>query len=279
MTQIASRAISLEHIQSFFKPRPIDAHKGMFGRILIVGGDIGMPGSVRLAGEGALRVGAGLVTVVTRKVHLSAVVSTRPELLCYGIEHEFKRFKRLLQQATIVVLGPGLGQIFWSQRLFKTVLSANLPMVIDADGLNLLARMSTLPKSKPWILTPHPGEAARLLGTSTDMIQNDRLAAVSMLQQRYGGVVVLKGAGTLISAADTDPVHCQAGNPAMASAGMGDVLSGMMGGLLGQGLSPWEAAQAGVVLHAVAGDQVASKRGCRGIVASDILGALATVVF
>ncbi len=269
------RAITFEEVQTFFKPRPADAHKGLFGRVLVVGGDHGMPGAVRLAAEGALRVGAGLVTVLTRPAHITAVVSERPELLCYGPHFSLKTLKRLLAQATVVVLGSGLGQSMWSKRLFYTVLESELPMVIDADGLNWLARTPDLPQSPSWILTPHPGEAARLLGTSNAEVQNNRSAALSALQQRYGGVVVLKGAGTLIGMAGQEPVQCLAGNPAMASAGMGDVLSGMIAGLLGQGLSLLEAAQAGVVLHASAADRVVTKQGSRGLLALDLLPELA----
>jgi NAD(P)H-hydrate epimerase len=267
-------AITFEEVQKFFKPRPIDAHKGLFGRILVVGGDHGMPGAVRLAGEGALRVGAGLVTVLTRPAHITAVVGERPELLCYGTHFSLKILKQLLENTNIVVLGSGLGQSIWSKRLFHKVLESERPMVIDADGLNWLARTSRFPKSPSWILTPHPGEAARMLGTSNADIQKDRYAAVSALQQRYGGVVVLKGAGTLIATASKEPVQCLAGNPAMASPGMGDVLSGMIAGLLGQGLSPWEAAQAGVVLHASAADRVVAKQGSRGLMALDLVSEL-----
>lgn len=275
MSVSTSRLVSLEQVHAFCKPRPVDAHKGMFGRILIVGGDHAMPGAVRLAGEGALRVGAGLVTVVTRPAHVVAVVSGCPELLCYGTDFSLKILKRLLAHATIVVLGSGLGQSAWSKRLFHAVMASDLPKVIDADGLNWLAHMRNLPKNPAWILTPHPGEAARMLGKRVDEIQNHRGNTLLELQRRYGGVIVLKGAGTLLATEDEQPVHCAAGNPSMASPGMGDVLSGMIAGFLGQGLSPWEAAQAGVVLHASAADRVVAKRGARGLLASDLLSELA----
>ena len=268
-------AITLEEVQTFLKPRRIDAHKGLFGRVLVVGGDHGMPGAVRLAGEGALRVGAGLVTVLTRPAHISAVVGERPELLCYGTHFSLKILKQLLANATIVILGSGLGQSIWSRRLFDKVFKSDIPMVIDADGLNWLARTAHLPKSPSWILTPHLGEAARMLGTSNADIQKNRCAAVLALQERYGGVVVLKGAGTLIATAGKEPVQCLVGNPSMASPGMGDVLSGIIAGLLGQGLPPWEAAQAGVVLHASAADRAVAKQGSRGLLALDLLSELA----
>lgn len=277
MTHDASHPLCLEHIYSYLKPRPSNAHKGMFGRVLVIGGDYGMPGAVRLAAESALRVGAGSVTVVTRKAHVSAVMSGRPELLCYGMDLSFKALPSLLKQATVVVLGPGLGQSLWSKRLFQTVLRSALPMVIDADGLNWLARNQHLPNSNSWILTPHPGEAARLLGQTTDTIQANRHAALSALQKKYKSVIVLKGAGTLIGYEEEHPVHCLAGNPAMATAGMGDVLSGMIAGLLAQGLTPWQAAQAGVFLHATAADRSVAKRGSRGLLASDLWNELAVM--
>ncbi|MGV3740497.1 MAG: NAD(P)H-hydrate dehydratase [Gammaproteobacteria bacterium] len=268
------QTIALNDIQTFFKPRPVDAHKGMFGRILVIGGDYGMPGAVRLAGEAALRTGAGLVTVFTRSAHVPVVVTARPELLCYGSTFSLRILKRLLAQATLVVMGSGLGQSLWSKRLFDTVMDSNLPKIIDADGLNWLARSSQTPKTSEWILTPHPGEAARLLGKRIDDIQNNRQAAVLELQNRYGGVIVLKGAGTLIATAGQELVQCTAGNPAMASAGMGDVLCGLIAGLVGQSLSLWEAAQAGVVMHATAADRVVARQGHRGLLASDLFAEL-----
>ena len=244
MLSAQAQAITLEDVQSFLKPRPVDAHKGLFGRVLVVGGDYGMPGAVRIAAEGALRVGAGLVTVLTRSAHIAAVVSERPELLCYGTDVSLKIVSELLAHANFVVLGSGLGQSAWSQRLFDAVFESDLPKVIDADGLNWLARRQNLSPSSNWILTPHPGEAARMLGKQVADIQNNRSAALLALQNRYGGVIVLKGAGTLLMGPDQKLVQCLAGNPAMASAGMGDVLSGLIAGLAGQGLSLWEAAQA-----------------------------------
>ncbi|PJD93317.1 MAG: NAD(P)H-hydrate dehydratase [Legionella sp.] len=275
MAHDASHPLSLEEIYSYLKPRPNDAHKGMFGRVLVIGGDYGMPGAVRLAAESALRVGAGLVTVATRKAHVTAIMSGRPELLCYGMNSSFKLLPQLLQQATVIVLGPGLGQSAWSKRLFQAILNSDRPMVIDADGLNWLARHPHISKSKNWILTPHPGEAARLLGGSIGDVQSDRYAALRALEQRYGGVIVLKGAGTLIGTANQDLRHCLAGNPSMATAGMGDVLSGMIAGLLAQGLTPWEAAQAGVMMHATAGDRAAAQRGSRVLLASDLFDEIA----
>lgn len=270
------RKIALEDVQPYLPARPLDAHKGMFGHVLVIGGDYGMPGATRLAAEGALRIGAGLVTVVTRRLHVPIVMSGRPELLCYGIDDDFDQLTPVLTKASVIVLGCGLGQSAWSKYLYDQVMASDRPVVLDADALNFLAQdnLNTKP-SKSWILTPHPGEAARLLNQTIKTIQSDRLAAVQALQKRYGGVVVLKGSGTLVSSAvDKPPCYCMAGNPAMASAGMGDLLSGIIAGLLGQGLTPWQAAQTGVVLHATAADQVVAQKGARGLVASDLLGQL-----
>jgi len=271
--------LTLELIQSWLLPRPHDAHKGLFGHVLVIGGDHGMPGSVRLAAEGAMRVGAGLVTVATRPAHIMSTVIGCPELLCYGVESVLSELDGLLEKASVVVLGPGLGQSSWSHQLFDKVLSCSLPLLIDADGLNCLARMdSQLVKRSNWILTPHPGEAARLLGITTEQVQSNRPQAVQLLQQRYDGVIILKGANSLIASKELPVMQCTAGNPGMASAGMGDLLSGMIGGLVAQGLSPWQATQAGVMLHATAGDRVALRQGERGLLASDLLGELSALM-
>lgn len=264
------QTLTLKQIQSWLPPRPFDANKGDFGRVLVVGGDHGMPGAVRIAAEGALRIGAGLVTVITRKIHINSTVNGRPELLCYGVETNLSMVDELLSKATVVILGPGLGQSHWSKQLFNKVIESSLPMIIDADALNLLACSQSLLTPKHWILTPHPGEAARLLNISIQQIQADRSKSVQLLQQQYKSVIVLKGSGSLIATNNQAIMHCSAGNPGMASAGMGDLLSGIIGGLIAQGLNLWQAAQAGVILHATAGDNIAAKRGVRGMLASDL---------
>ncbi|MFT3742248.1 MAG: NAD(P)H-hydrate dehydratase [Gammaproteobacteria bacterium] len=251
--------------------RDKQAHKGLFGHVLVLGGNRGLLGAARLAGEAALRVGAGLVSLATRPDHAALIAAIRPELMCHGVENE-EECQALLSRATVVVVGPGLGQDSWVQLIIKCAFDSALPKIVDADALNLLAHSPF--KRQDWILTPHPGEAGRLLGISGTEVQVDRLKALQSLQQTYGGVVVLKGAGTLIQGEDFPPVICEQGNPGMAAGGMGDVLSGVIAGLLAQGLSLQLAAKLGVSLHAWAGDFLAKSVGQRGYLASDLVNLL-----
>lgn len=262
-------------VVSDLPPRSRASHKGCYGHVLVVGGDYGYPGAVRLAAEAAARAGAGLVTVATRPVHIAAVVATRPELICFGLDSptDIRPFLNP-EQVAVVVIGPGLGQSAWGQGLLQQVLTNwSGPMIIDADGLNGLAAFQPEPYPE-WILTPHPGEAGRLLNQATAAVQADRFTAVRQLQRRYGGVAVLKGAGSLVQALDSagEPVTwlCDQGNPGMASGGMGDVLAGLIGGLRAQGLSAVQSACLGVYLHAQAGDIAAREAGERGLLASDL---------
>ena len=250
------------------QPRRADAHKGDFGHVLVVGGEQGMAGAARLAAEAAARCGAGLVSVATRAVHAASLNAGRPELMVHAVERPAD-LQPLLLRASIVVVGPGLGQGDWSRQLLEKVLDSGLPLVVDADALNLLARDPCTRDN--WILTPHPGEAARLLGRSTAEVGADRFAAAGELAVRYQGVAVLKGAGSLIATPDEALRLCDRGNPGMASGGMGDVLSGVLGALLAQGMAPFEAASAGVFLHAQAADLAAAAQGERGLLASDLL--------
>ena len=243
------------------------SHKGNYGHVLIIGGDLGYSGAAILAGEAALRVGAGLVSIATRPEHAGLMNLNRPELMCHGVSSA-KQLSGLLEKASVVVIGPGLGQSEWAAELFMATLAAQKSMIIDADGLNILAGLSIT--HPDWILTPHPGEAARLLKCSTTDIQQDRFAAVLAIQANYGGVAILKGAGTLIASKNQCAVSTT-GNPGMASGGMGDVLSGVIAGLLAQGLSLQDAAQQGVYRHGQAADRAAEKDGERGLLASDLM--------
>lgn len=247
-------------------PRAADAHKGTFGHVLVVGGDQGMGGAVALASEAALRCGAGLVSVATRPAHVTPILARTPEVMAHGVDHRHQ-LAPLLERASVVVLGPGLGRSPWSEALFDAVLQARLPLILDADGLNLLAQRPQ--RRDDWVLTPHPGEAARLLATETAEVTRDRFAAVAALVERYGGCALLKGAGTLVAAADEVSL-APYGNPGMAAGGMGDVLSGVLGALLAQGLTPQRAAQLGVCLHGAAADRAVND-GQQGLCASDLM--------
>jgi ADP-dependent NAD(P)H-hydrate dehydratase / NAD(P)H-hydrate epimerase len=249
------------------------SNKGDFGRVLIVGGGYGMPGAVRLCGESCLRVGAGLVTVATVRDNLAAIASGRPELILHAVE-EAADLDAVLGPANVVAIGPGLGRTPWASGLLNRILACGKPLVIDADALNEIAacKLAVPPGS---ILTPHPGEAARLLNEATAHVQSDRPAALRRLCAKHpGAIVVLKGAGTLIGVSDR-PVFalCERGNPGMAAAGMGDVLTGAIAGILAQCHDPWLAARAGVMAHALAGDDLARERQ-RGILALDLAEAI-----
>ena len=258
--------LNYESLKNCLKLRSRTAHKGHYGHVLIIGGDHGMLGAARMAGEATLRTGAGLVSVATRISHAALISVVRPELMAHGVEN-IAHLHALIEKATVIAIGPGLGRSSWAQTLLSTALEASRPMVIDADALNLLAENPA--RRNDWILTPHPGEAARLLETTASDIQSNRFQAVRNIQRSYGGVCVLKGAGTLIDDG-TDPVGlCDAGNPGMASGGMGDVLTGVIAGLMAQGLTLIDAARLGVCIHALAGDR-AAVAGERGIIASDL---------
>lgn len=252
------------------RPRRRDAHKGDCGHVLVIGGDSGMGGAVRLAAEAAARSGAGLVSVATRAAHAATISAARPELMCHGVETA-AALGPLIARADVAVVGPGLGRGRWAQALLARLLDTRLPLVVDADALNLLAR-EPQPRGD-WVITPHPGEAARLLGYDSRGVQADRFAAVRELARRYGAVAVLKGAGTLVAdpAADTPIAVCARGNPGMASGGMGDALGGVIGALIAQGLAPLAAAGAGVWVHAGAADRAAAGLGERGLLAGDLM--------
>ncbi|MGQ0586098.1 MAG: NAD(P)H-hydrate dehydratase [Gammaproteobacteria bacterium] len=259
-------------LASLLPRRARPAHKGDMGHVLLVGGEQGMAGAILLAARAALRAGAGWVSVATRAAHAAALTAAQPEIMCHGVE-EPRALRPLLERASVVALGPGLGRSDWSRALWSGALEAPQPLVVDADGLNWLAENPQRrdARHENWVLTPHPGEAARLLGTTTAAIQADRPAAARALCERFGGVTVLKGAGTLVQGEEL--ALCPYGNPGMAVGGMGDVLCGLIAGLLAQGLGPESAARVGVLVHALAGDRAAA-RGERGLVPGDLLGEL-----
>ena len=247
---------------------------GEYGLVLVIGGDDGMAGAVRLAGEAALRSGAGVVSIATHPAHAAFVTSACPELMCHGIA-DARALEPLVAAADVLAIGPGLGRSAWAQALLAVVLERATARVIDADALNLLARAPVTGDRQ--VLTPHPGEAARLLGQDIASVQQERLAAARTIAASYGGVAVLKGAGTIIHDNETGPQICAAGNPGMATAGMGDVLTGVIAAFIAQGMDVKAAAVAGVCVHASAGD-VAARQGERGLMARDVIAALRGVI-
>ncbi|WP_462379647.1 NAD(P)H-hydrate dehydratase [Pseudomonas sp. Marseille-QA0892] len=256
-------------------PRSPTAHKGHFGHVLVVGGDRGMGGAALLMAESALRSGSGLVSVATRGEHVAAAQARRPEVMTHGVRSA-NELRAMIEKADLVVVGPGLGQGPWGRSLLSGVALADLPQVWDADALNLLASGNVrLPKDA--VITPHPGEAARLLNASTRDIQADRYGAAKALAERYDTCVVLKGAGTVIAAPGGAVSVCDRGHPAMAGSGLGDVLAGLIGALRAQGMNAYDAACLGVWLHACAGERIGRAEG-RGLAASDLPTYIRTVL-
>ncbi|MCA0198017.1 MAG: NAD(P)H-hydrate dehydratase [Proteobacteria bacterium] len=256
-------------LRRWLPPRRRNTHKGESGRVLCVGGDHGAGGAILLCAEAALRTGAGLVGVATRAAHVPAVLARRPEAMARAVDAEADLAPLLdgSADAGVVACGPGLGCGDWGAALFLRSLACGRPLVLDADALNLLAASPCVLDDA--ILTPHPGEAARLLGSDAAAVQRDRFAAAAALAERYGCTVVLKGAGTLVAAPGRTPCVIAAGNPGMATGGMGDLLTGAIAAMRAQGLHAFEAACAGALLHALAGD-AAARAGQRGLLPSDL---------
>ncbi len=261
--------VNTDNLVEWFQPRRPCAHKGEFGKLLLIGGDLGMGGAIRMAGEAALRSGAGLVRVLTHPFNVAPILTARPELMVQAFDKAV--LAEALNWADTLVIGPGLGQGEWGKEVFKLVKGCDKTALWDADVLNLLAIAPQ--KRQNRVLTPHPGEASRLLGCSIAEIESDRLLSARRLVERYGGVVVLKGAGTII-AQDSAIAIADVGNPGMATGGMGDVLSGIIGGLMAQKAALFDAACAGCVIHGAAADSVAAQYGERGLLATDLLPAI-----
>ncbi len=267
-TRVTERARRIRPYTSGWLPlqRPRDAHKGRAGRVVIVGGNRGMAGAAAMSGMAAYRAGAGLVEVVTPPEQALTVGAGRPELMVNGLRPGDWRPDA---RASSVAVGPGLGQDEWALAMLAATLDTRLPAVVDADALNLLANQPE--RRDHWVLTPHPGEAARLLGMTIADVQQDRSAAAAALVERYGGVAVLKGSGSLVAAAGQPLAVCDRGNPGMATGGMGDILTGVIAALLAQGLEPWRAACLGVWVHARAADCAVRREGEIGLMATDTL--------
>jgi hydroxyethylthiazole kinase-like uncharacterized protein yjeF len=273
----AFTAVSSKWLRKQLPRRNADAHKGDFGHVLVVGGDHGYGGAAIMAAQAAVHCGAGLVSLYTRPEHIGAMLSRQPEVMPHHLQLE-----PLLQRASVLLLGPGLGRSSWALALLVKLLPLSLPMVVDADALNYLAALPVQQqqqlKRDNRVLTPHPGEAARLLGCDAAAVQHDRHAAVQELQQRFGGTVILKGQHSLICGPKQHSASLNCGNPGMASAGMGDVLAGIIAALLAQGLDSFTAAAVGGWLHATAADKQAAVSGERGLHATAILPQLPSLL-
>jgi NAD(P)H-hydrate epimerase len=261
----------LKHWMNKLPERLASQHKGVAGTVCLVGGNHSMMGAIQLAGLASLKVGAGLVKVITHTEHTVAITQSIPELMCYQPEE----LTIQANLANVVGIGPGLGIDDWGKKLYQQVLDVPLPKVVDADALKLLALNPQ--KHSNWVLTPHPGETALLLNTTTSTIQTDRVQAIKALQQKYGGVIVLKGNGSLIYDGESLEI-CLAGNPGMAVGGMGDVLTGTISTFIAQGLSLWDATCLGVSLHAHAGDVLAQQKGQPGILPSELASVMSQLM-
>jgi NAD(P)H-hydrate epimerase len=274
-------------VRSRIRTRRPDSHKGTFGHVLVVAGSRGKTGAAALSAQGALRAGAGLVTVATRPDALFSVMSATPELMGQELPgdgplgpNDAMAILQAAEGKQAVVLGPGIPRGEHTGHLLRTLLAElAIPMVIDADGLNALAgNLDALSSAQaPALLTPHPGEMSRLAGRATSEVQADRINAARALAQAHNAVVVLKGARSVIALENGSCFVNPTGNPGMATGGTGDVLAGVCGGLLAQGLSREDAAMIGAYVHGLAGDKVAKRTGRMGLIASDLLGGLQEV--
>lgn len=275
------RLLSLPEHWATLPPRQRDAHKGAFGRCLVVGGDFGYGGAAILAAGSASRSGSGGVICATRDAHVQPGLSCLPDVMFRAVNSRDELLP-VLDSVDAVALGPGLGQKAWGQMVFQGLMACGKPMVLDADALNLLARGDSRPALADCVLTPHPGEAARLLGISAAAVNADRVAAACEIANRWQAICLLKGGGTVIAS----PQHAsvtpslaivRGGNPGMATAGMGDVLTGLIGGLLAQGLPAFEATCMAASWHARSGDLCADQNGEVVLMASDVCGSLSAV--
>lgn len=302
--QAISSLESWQQIQTYsrFNARALDSHKGHFGHVMIIGGDKGLGGAISLAAGAALKSGAGLISVATRPEHVPSVLARYPEAMVHGVQSG-QDLQTLLDRADAIVIGPGLGQTYWGEQLLQQVMAIHTPVLLDADALNILAkgRIKHNLHERISVVTPHPGEAARLLGVETHVVQADRFKAAKNLSKKWTSSVVLKGVGSLISTRELESEDtqqtpetltsiCQDGNVGMASGGMGDVLSGVLGSLMAQSLNPnkidetfvnestfnqalHELVVSGVCLHSAAAD-LAAHDGQVGMLASDVVDSI-----
>jgi ADP-dependent NAD(P)H-hydrate dehydratase / NAD(P)H-hydrate epimerase len=264
----AARVARPDALALWLKPRSRNAHKGAFGTVLCIGGDRGTGGAIVLCAEAAHRAGAGMVCTATRAEHVPVMLARRPECMVRAVDHP-AQLGPLFDRCTVVAIGPGMGCGEWGEALLEAALAKRLPTVIDADGLNVLAKSHRSVEAA--VLTPHPGEAARLLQSTVAEVERDRIASAQRLAERYRCVVVCKGTGSIVAKPGEIPVLIDAGNPGMAAGGMGDVLAGVVAAMLAQfGGSHFEATICAALLHAAAGDAAACDGGERGLLPSDL---------
>jgi ADP-dependent NAD(P)H-hydrate dehydratase / NAD(P)H-hydrate epimerase len=271
--EVTVERLNLNHLVALLPERAADAHKGDFGHVMVIGGDTGYGGAALMAAEAAARSGAGLVSIATRPEHIAAILARRPEIMACGVVSG-QELEPLLARPTLLVVGPGLGRSPWSEQMLQQAVKSGLPLVLDADALNMLAEGRVVPERinhSQWLLTPHPAEAARLLGITTAEVQSDRFAAVRALAERYNASVILKGAGSLVAVRAGVIGLVSDGNPGMATGGMGDVLSGILGALMAQGLNSFDAARLGAVVHACAADLAVEDSSHRSLLATDLI--------
>ena len=261
-----ARGLTHRNVKHLLGARSRTGHKGNHGHALIIGGGFGYRGALLLAGEAAARSGAGLVTLIGYADGPELINPERPELMFRGIDKP-QQMNELLHRSSVIAIGPGLGTDEAASARFSAVLQSDKPLVVDADALRLLAAEPF--KRDHWILTPHPGEAAALLDCSVSEVQADRLSAARDIVNRYGGSVILKGAGSIVFSGGVAEVLMH-GNPGMGSGGMGDVLTGLVAGLIAQGLSCQAATRLGACIHARAADR-AALAGERGLLARDLM--------
>jgi NAD(P)H-hydrate epimerase len=275
-------------IRPLFARRGADTHKGTYGHVLLIGGSESKPGAILLAGKSALRTGAGLATVALPdkafrkfpKNFLELMYEPLPSLRDGTMARKaWAKVPKILEGKGALAIGPGLGVNADTRAIVRdAVLKTKIPLVLDADALNVLDPDDLKKRKRPAILTPHPGEMARLTGLTTARIQKDRVAAARDFATKHGVVVVLKGFRTVVAMPSGEVFINSTGNPGMATAGMGDVLTGVIGSLLAQGMGPEKAAIAGVFLHGRAGDRVAERLGDRGLLATDVIDEIPHVI-
>lgn len=279
------KKITLQTVQAYLPIRSKTAHKNDFGHVVVIGGgELHLAGAGLLSALAALKIGAGLVSLVVPSKSYMRISHAPAELMCYAIDNFNQETAGFLATASVIVIGPGLGQNAWSKQALTYVLMLNKQVVYDADALNLIAKDDLgasmfLNDENKSIFTPHPGEAARLLNTSSDALQHDRFNACQAISAQYHATVVLKGAGSLIYNQKNQFSMCAVSEPALATAGTGDVLTGVIAGLWSQGLHTHDAASYGAGLHAFLAQHQSKKMGYRGFVASDIINALADMSF